>query len=122
MSGRDGSYEKCTPENSMRPWGSSSVSGSAGSGLCSSTSSSSKTRSSDAMPDCSTLAIEASCVRGWVNWREYWMNAWMSPMLIWPDETRSPPMTAMARKFRLPRNIMAGWMVPEMNCAPKLDW
>ena len=52
------------------------------SGLCSSTSRSSKTRSADAMPDCSTLTIDASWVRGWVNWREYWMNAWMSPMLI----------------------------------------
>ncbi len=106
----------------MRPSGSSSVSGSAGSGLCSSTSSSSNTRSSEAMPDCSTLAIEASWVSGWVNWREYWMNAWMSPMLNCPAETRSPPITAMARKFRLPRNIIAGWIVPEMNCAPKLDW
>ena len=38
------------------------------------------------MPDCSTLAIAASCVSGWVNWREYWMNAWMSPMLICPAE------------------------------------
>ena len=23
-------------------------------------------------------------------------------------------------KFRLPKNIIAGWIVPEMNCAPKL--
>ena len=55
-------------------------SGSAGSALCSSTSSSSKTRSAEAMPDCSTLAIDASWVSGWVNWREYWMNACTSPM------------------------------------------
>ena len=37
-----------------------------------------------------------------------------------PTATRSPPTTAMATKFRLPRNIIAGWMMPEMNCAPKL--
>ena len=48
------------------------------------------------------------------------MNAWMSPIVIAPDDTRSPPMTAMATKLRLPRNIIAGWMMPEMNCAPKL--
>ena len=48
------------------------------------------------MPDCITLIIDASCVSGWVNWREYWMKAWMSPMVIWPDDTRSPPMRAMA--------------------------
>ena len=45
-----------------------------------SASSSSNTRSADAMPDCITLIIDASCVSGCVNWREYWMNAWMSPM------------------------------------------
>ena len=73
------------------------------------------------MPDCSTLAIAASCVSGCVNWREYWMNAWMSPRLICPAEKRRPPTTAMARKLRFPRNIIAGWMVPEMNCAPKLE-
>ena len=67
-----------------------------------------------------TLTIDASWVRGWVNWREYWMKAWMSPMVIAPDDTRRPPITAMATKFRLPRNIIAGWIVPEMNCAPKL--
>ena len=58
-------------------------------------SSSSNTRSAEAMPDCMTLIIDASWVRGWVNWREYWMNAWMSPMLIWPDATRRPPMSAI---------------------------
>ena len=30
------------------------------------------------------------------------------------------PITAMATKFRLPRNIIAGWMMPDTNCAPKL--
>ena len=74
------------------------------------------------MPDCSTLAIDASCVSGWVNWREYWMNAWTSPMVMAPEETRRPPITAMATKLRLPRNIIAGWMIPEMNWAPKLAW
>ena len=64
------------------------------------------------MPDCRTLTIDASWVSGWVNWREYWMNAWMSPIVIAPDDTRSPPMTAMATKFRLPRNIIAGWIDP----------
>ena len=72
------------------------------------------------MPDCSTLAIEATCVIGWVNWREYWMNAWMSPIVIAPDDTRSPPMTAIATKLRLPMNIIAGWIAPDANCAPKL--
>ena len=61
------------------------------SGDCSSASSSSKTRSAEAMPDCSTLAIDASWVSGWVNWREYWMNAWTSPSVIAPDDTRRPP-------------------------------
>ena len=48
------------------------------------------------MPDCITLIIDASCVSGCVNWREYWMNAWMSPIVIWPDDTRSPPISAIA--------------------------
>ena len=48
------------------------------------------------------------------------MNAWMSPMVIAPAATRSPPTTAMATKLRLPRNIIAGWIDPEMNWAPKL--
>ena len=43
-----------------------------------------------------TLIIDASCVSGWVNWREYWMNAWMSPIDICPDATRRPPISAMA--------------------------
>ena len=43
-------------------------------------SSSSKTRSAEAIPDCITLIIDASWVSGCVNWREYWMNAWMSPI------------------------------------------
>ena len=65
------------------------------SGSCSGASSTSNTRSAEATPDWSRLAIEATWVSGWVNWREYWMNAWTSPRLIVPDATRSPPMTAM---------------------------
>ena len=59
-------------------------------------SSSSKTRSAEAMPDCITFNIDATCVRGWVNCREYWMNAWMSPMFIDPLVTMRPPSSAMA--------------------------
>ena len=68
----------------------------ASSGTCSSSSSTSKTRSADATPDCSRLAIEASCVSGWVNIRVYWMNACTSPRFIVPLATRSPPTTAIA--------------------------
>ena len=57
----------------------SGSSGSTGSGTCSSASSSSKTRSALATPDCSRFAIEPSWLSGWVNWREYWMNACTSP-------------------------------------------
>ena len=38
--------------------------------------------------------MDASCVSGWVNWREYWMNACTSPMFIWPVATCKPPKTA----------------------------
>ena len=72
-----------------------SVAGSAASGTCSSASSSSKTRSAEATPDCSRLAIEATWVSGWVNCREYWMNACTSPRLSAPVATRRPPTTAM---------------------------
>ena len=120
MSGTSGLYENETWSNSTRPSGAGSVSGSAASGSCSSASSSSNTRSTEAMPDCSTFAIDATWVSGWVNWREYWMNACTSPSDSAPDDTRSPPMTAMATKFRLLRNIIAGWIRPEMNWALKL--
>ena len=39
------------------------------------------------------------------------MNAWMPPIVIARDATRSPPTTAMATKFRLPRNTIAGWII-----------
>ena len=74
------------------------------------------------MPDWRTLAIDATWVSGCVNWREYWMKAWMSPMVMAPDETRRPPTTAMATKLRLPMNVIAGWISPDANCAPKLAW
>ena len=96
MSGFFGSYENDTWSNSTRPSGSRSSSGTAASSDSSSASSSSNTRSADAMPDCITLIIDASCVSGWVNCREYWMNAWMSPMVSWPDATRRPPIKAIA--------------------------
>ena len=69
--------------------------GAASSGTCSSASSSSKTRSAEATPDCSRLDIDATWVSGWLNCREYWMNACTSPSDIEPDATRSPPITAM---------------------------
>ena len=65
------------------------------SGSCSSASSSSKTRSADATPDCSRFIIEATWVSGWVNWRVYWMNACTSPSDIVPLATRRPPRTAI---------------------------
>ncbi len=55
-----------------------------GSGDSSSASSRSKTRSALATPDCSVLYIPATWVSGWLNWRTYWMNAWMLPSVIWP--------------------------------------
>ena len=68
----------------------------ASSGTCSTSSSTSKTRSAEATPDCSRFAIEASWVSGWVNIRVYWMNACTSPRLMVPLATRRPPTTAIA--------------------------
>ena len=48
------------------------------------------------------------------------MKAWTSPRLSDPLATRRPPITAMATKLRLPRNIIAGWITPAMNWALKL--
>ena len=71
---------------------------SSGSAWSSETSSSasrkSKTRSAEAMPLWKTLNIDATWLRGIWSWREYWMNACTSPMLIWPLATRRPPNTA----------------------------
>lgn len=40
------------------------------------------------------FAIDAICVNGWVNCREYWMNACTSPSVSAPEVMRSPPTTA----------------------------
>ena len=66
------------------------------------------------------FTIAAICVSGWVNCLLYWMKAWTSPIDILPPVTCRPPTTAIATKLRLPRNIIAGWMVPARNCAQKL--
>ena len=71
------------------------------------------------MPDWKTFIIEASWVSGIENWRAYWMNACMSPTLMAPLAIRRPPTTAMSTYCTLPRNIVAGWMRLDMNCAPK---
>ena len=73
------------------------------------------------MPDCSTLIIDATWVSGWVNWREYWMNACTSPMLIAPlahpqaADHGDGHVVEVAEEHhrRLDR-------CPEMNWAPKL--
>jgi len=88
---------------------------------CSGASSTSKTRSAEATPLCSRLAIEATWVSGIENWREYWMNAWMSPIVIAPLATRSPPTTATITYCRFPMNIVRGCMRLDMNCAPNDD-
>ncbi len=54
------------------------------------------------------------------NWREYWMKAWMSPMVIWPEATRRLPTTAIITKFRLPENIITGCTELAVNCDQKL--
>ncbi len=48
-------------------------------------------RSADASPDWKTLAIDATCVSGWANWREYWMNAWTDPMRQGAGGDLQPP-------------------------------
>ena len=70
---------RSAPRRAARPRAAGAPSASAS---CSGASSSSKTRSALATPDCSRFAIEATWVSGWVNWREYWMNAWTSPSEI----------------------------------------
>ena len=68
----------------------------AASGVSSSSSRSSKTRSAEAAVLCSTFMMLAVCVIGMVNWREYWMNACTSPSEMRPVATIMPPTTAMA--------------------------
>ena len=66
-----------------RPWAAAGrEAGATGSGISSTASSSSNTRSADATADCRTLMIEAAWMIGNVNWRQYWMNACTSPRLI----------------------------------------
>ena len=70
INGRSGLYEKLTFSNATRPCTGAEATNSA-SALSSSASSTSNTRSADATPDCSTFIIDAVCVSGCVNWREY---------------------------------------------------
>ncbi len=65
---------------------------SAASGISSGSSSSSKTRSAEAIVDWMMFAILASCVIGWENCRAYWMNACTSPMAMARRVTMMPPM------------------------------
>ena len=108
-------YEKDTSSNATRPRAGATATSAYTSGICSSASSSSKTRSAEAMPDWNTLNIDAVWAIGIWSWREYWMNAWTSPMDIWPLATRRPPPTATMMKLRLPISIISGCMVPEKN-------
>ena len=66
------------------------------------------------------MAIDATVVSGWVNWREYWMNACTSPSESAPLDTRSAPITAISTKLMFPMNIIAGMISPLTNWAPKL--
>ena len=69
-------------------------------------------------PDWKTFIIDANCVSGIENVREYWMNACTSPTVIDPLATRRPPTTATITYCTLPMNIVAGCMRLDMNCAP----
>ncbi len=62
----------------------------------------------------------AAWAMGMVNCREYWMNAWMSPMAIARRVTRMPPATATATYPMLLMNVIIGNRRPEMNCARQL--
>lgn len=94
ISGRSGAYRKDTFSNETRPRTSAGRAGFSGSGDCSGASSSSKTRSAEATPDCTRFAMPATCVSGWLNCREYWTNACTSPSEMEPEATLSPPTTA----------------------------
>ena len=120
MSGCSGLYENATFSNTIVPSPSTGAGASAASGCCSSESRSSKTRSADAVPDCTTAAMPPSSESGCVNCCEYWMKACTSPSRSWPLATISPPSTAMPTNDRLPMNIMPGMIMPERNCALKL--
>ena len=94
MSGRSSSYRNDTCSNATSPRRTAGAVSAGASSVSSSASSSSKTRSADATPDWSRLVIDATVVSGWVNWREYWMNACTSPSDRLPLATRRPPTTA----------------------------
>ena len=85
------------------PWSCGESADRCGSGLSSSASRMSKIRSADATPLCIRLNIDPIWVSGWVNCREYWMNACTSPRLSDPDATRSPPTTATADVVEVPQ-------------------
>lgn len=94
ISGLSGSYRKATLSSVTWPRSCSGCSGTSASGSCSSASSSSYTRSAEATPDWTRFAIDATCVSGIENWREYWMKACTSPIDRVPEATRRPPTTA----------------------------
>ena len=70
------------------------------------------------MPLWKTFIIVASWVSGIENWREYWMKACTPPTVMAPVVTIQPPTTATITYWRLPRNIVAGCIRLDMNCAP----
>ncbi len=95
ISGMSAAYRKLTSRNSTRPRTSRRrLRLRPGPGSCSSASSRANTRSAEATPDCSRLAMLATWVSGWLNWREYWMNACTSPSDSAPTPPAAPPTTA----------------------------
>src|SRR2546430_17544641 len=106
----------------MQPAGTDGSSSPSGSKDSSSASRNSKVRSADATPDWNTVTIDAICVMGCENWREYWMKACTAPSDSAPAATLRPPTTAMATKVGFPMTIIDGWIDPEMNDDPKLAW
>ena len=68
------------------------------------------------------FSIEPICVSGIANDREYCRNAWMSPIEIAPEATRSPPTTATSTYCTLLRNIVSGIIRLARNCAPAEAW
>ena len=87
------------------------------SGVCSSASISSSTRSNEAIPDWNVAVIEARCVSGWLNCRAYWIRACMSPTDIAPEEIRNPPTTAIRMNWMLPMKTIIGWIRLAVNWA-----
>ena len=96
ISGLSGTYWNATSSNTTRPSTWPGRTGSSGSGISSSASRNSKTRSAEATPDCIRLTTAAIWVIGIWNCRAYWMNAWTSPRGIAPEATCRPPITEMS--------------------------